>query len=401
MLNKEYINIFSFKDNVLIYNRYTGGVVIISSFVFNIVKDVNNVDEIKQIALNYDKEDQRYFESLINACNEFKIFVYDPKQSIGRINFAITDYCNLYCTHCCYSAKLINNTTKKEEVITLDMSLIKRIIELNPRSLVITGGEPLLVTNFDEVMCYLNENYDGAISLATNATLINEQNVDLLSKGFDSFDLSLDGIDEESCDSIRGKGTFNKVINAIKLLQKNNVENIIVSMAFDNNTRNLDTQFIELCKNLNVKPKIRAMNLTGRASDNHIDSDEITKFMIGGVANITGAYDCPGGISEFFVNSKGEVYPCGLFDKDEYLIGSIFDKNILEQFKWDKNLPWFRAFSEYIPDTREECSDCEIKTFCWNCPALADSYLRNQKKSTFTDHCQLKKKQIIEAIENA
>lgn len=399
MINKKYIDTFSFKDNVLIYNRQNHGVIIISKFVFDLVKNAESIEDIKEIAMSYDDDDKKYFNSLIGACVDYKIFDYDPNKSIDLINFAITDYCNLYCTHCCYSAKLVNKY--KKENVTVDMNLIKRIVELNPKSLVITGGEPLLVNNFNEVMSYLKENYHGAISLATNATLINEENAAMLCESFVSFDISLDGVDEKTCESIRGKNTFNKVINAIKILQRNGAKNIVVSMAFDNNTRALDNQFMELCESLNVKPKIRAMNLIGRAAENHIDSDEIVKFMIGGVSNITGAYDCPGGVSELFLNSKGELYPCALFTDDKYRIGSIYDENIEEQLKWDKNLDWFKAFSEYIPDTREECSDCEIKTFCWNCPSLADSYLRNHKKSTFTDHCQLKKKQIIEAIENA
>jgi len=43
---------------------------------------------------------------------------------------------------------------------------------------------------------------------------------------------------------------------------------------------------------------------------------------------------------------------------------------------------------------------CEIKTFCWNCPAFANTYLRTKNKIYLADHCQEKKQKIIEAIKN-
>ncbi|WDV46271.1 radical SAM protein [Clostridiaceae bacterium M8S5] len=400
MVNKEYIETFHFGGNVLIYNRESCGVIIISEPVYEEIKNVTSITEIEEIAKDYDEDSKNYFKSLINEMETYNILMHNPSKKIELINFAITDYCNLHCTHCCYAATYVKGESFKEK-ITVDMNLIKRIVELEPLGISITGGEPLLVTNFDEALSFLKNNYKGSISLATNATLINKENVGNICKYFDSFDISLDGVDEETCDSIRGQGTFEKVIAAIKLLKNHGASYITLSMTFDNNTIKLDQDFIELCKKLDVKPKIRTMNLVGRAKDNHIDSDEIVQFMSGGIVNCTSAYDCPGGVTEIFVNSKGEVYPCPLFNEEKYKIGSLYDEDITSKFRWDKNLDWFKEFSEFIPDTREECSDCEIKALCWNCPSLAKSYLENANKSNLSDHCMEKRRGIIEAIENA
>jgi radical SAM protein with 4Fe4S-binding SPASM domain len=281
------------------------------------------------------------------------------------------------------------------------MDIIERIVELRPMGVSITGGEPLLVRNLREVLEYLFEHFSNGIGLATNATLINEENVVWLCELVSSFDISIDGINSATCDAIRGAGTFDKVISAIKLIKKHTNKEIILSMVTDNETDKNSDAFIAMCKELDVTPRIRTMNLVGRAKDNHIDSDEIVEFMRASTANLVASYDCPGGTKELFVNSKGDVYPCPLFAENEYKVGTIFDRDLTEKLTWNKQLDWFKAFSEYIPDTRTECETCEVRSFCWNCPALAKSYMENNEIAALRSICADKQRALHEVLWNA
>ena len=74
--------------------------------------------------------------------------------------------------------------------------IIDKIVDIEPGGIVLTGGEPLLRKDFFEIIRYLRSKYNGKVALATNATLINDDNVKLLAELIDKFDISIDGVDE-------------------------------------------------------------------------------------------------------------------------------------------------------------------------------------------------------------
>lgn len=382
-------------NKVFIYNKVFSNSIRITKEVYDIIKDAETTEDIMEASKEY-IEDQDFFNVLIEKFRGLHILEGCYNKKVDRVNFAVTEYCNLHCTHCCYSAerleKGINNKTNLE--------VLRKIISYNPSEISLTGGEPLSVENLDEMLNIIEDEYKGIVTLSTNATLINEGNVQRLCKMFSKFDISLDGINEETTDKIRGKGSFSKVINAIKLLRRTTDKTIVVSMAVDNETRKFSKEFEDLCSLLKVEPMIRTMNLQGRAKENHIDSDDIVQFMKGSSANIVGCYDCRGGVNEISVNSLGDVYPCINFKEDRFKIGNILEEGFERNLGWDYENSWFKEFSSYIPDTRKECNDCEIKTFCWSCPSLAKAFMEKNNVTNFTTICKEKKKGILEAIWN-
>jgi len=58
------------------------------------------------------------------------------------------------------------------------------------------------------------------LTLSTNGTLINSDNVVSIGKYIDQVDISMDGFNEETVALVRGKGVFSKIMNSISLLQK-------------------------------------------------------------------------------------------------------------------------------------------------------------------------------------
>lgn len=116
-------------------------------------------------------------------------------------SFEITHRCNLKCKHCCVDADQI--VSKKEDLSTDEIKqILDMLIKWNPERIMLSGGEPMLRPDFIELLMYLKENYTGEIIISTNATLINENNVEIISKYAHQIDVSVDGIDEESCSII-------------------------------------------------------------------------------------------------------------------------------------------------------------------------------------------------------
>ena len=104
--------------------------------------------------------------------------------------------------------------------------------------------------------------------------MITESNIKYLNNCIDKYDISIDGVDEESCSRIRGKGVFKKVIESIELIKKYGDKEIYLSMMFDDFNENLRGEFLQLCKRLGVHPLMRAFERMGAAPQNWKDFEK-------------------------------------------------------------------------------------------------------------------------------
>lgn len=395
MENNSFLSILKKDNKIIIYNRSNGASIKIHKEIYDIIKDLRSKEAFNKISAEYEGDDKKFLDGIGNIIIQQNLYNDSTPKGIRYINYIITDFCNLKCSHCSYSAFHVDLEKSKPKIIA-DMSIIETIIKYNPEFINITGGEPLIVDNFKEVIRSLRENYKGKVILSTNATLINDDNICELCNCFSKFSISLDGINQDKCDSIRGKGTFNKVIEAISKLQKHGATDIALSAVLTNDTMDDREKFEKICKELNVNPEIRLMSLRGRAKENDLtDSDKIYDFTKHFERNPT---DCLGGISDFTVNSKGHVFPCPNFVSDEYKIGNILKDDIISQLNWDKKTAWFKEYSKLLPLFREECKDCDVNVYCWRCPLVPLTYLENGGSCTFSKMCQAKKEKMREVI---
>lgn len=161
-----------------------------------------------------------------------------------QVSFAVTNRCNLKCIYC-YGEYFY----RKQTDFTLEE--LKRIFDYLKKKgavqIYLTGGEPLLRTDFDDIVNYLKK-LKFNIGIVTNGILIPHK-LDILKK-FDHILLSIDG-DKESNDKNRGKGTFEKIINAMELLKKNKIPFYLKTVFNKNNYKQLD-YVLDLAKKYNT-----------------------------------------------------------------------------------------------------------------------------------------------------
>lgn len=269
------------------------------------------------------------------------------------VNWAVTGRCNLRCTHCYGSYGIV----QKDEV---PLDTIKRTIDelkkMGTKRITIEGGEPLVREDIKEIIDYIyKKNIE--TSLCTNGILL-EKYIEFLKGKVDLIVLSLDGC-EESHDSIRGKGNFKKVINALEVCKKNNIRTLIFSSLIDKNINDIDF-LIDTAKKCNVyitfNLAVAKIKETGiREKLNKIsDEDYRTAFSkilehkksgapvfysensFGQVINWKNFGEeklfetrenlipCYAGINYCYVECTGDVYPC-------YQMVGVFDaKNIVK-----------------------------------------------------------------------
>ena len=124
-----------------------------------------------------------------------------------------TSACNLHCTGC-WAAEYGNKLNLSYDEID---DIIRQGKELGVYMYIYTGGEPLV--RKDDIIKLCEKHSDCIFLCFTNATLIDEKFADnMLRVGNFVPAISLEGF-ESATDGRRGNGVYNKVINAIKLLQ--------------------------------------------------------------------------------------------------------------------------------------------------------------------------------------
>ena len=355
-----------------------------------------------------DDEDRAYFSELFRLLFENHILTEQGKlETVGIDSFTIelTYRCNLACKHCSISA----NTLREPEVLTAEQLqiILERVAELQPQAVVFTGGEPMARAEFFELVEYFHSISDARLGLMTNGTYISENNIDWLVKHFDSFDISLDGVDEETCSLIRGKNVFGKVINSVKLLKSHGCDRVSLSMVDVATNHDRIEDFYKLNEELGTTPMVRAFEPEGRGLENadflsvdiheKMTEDEIEKLAeeIGSESRQRrDGYHCGGGTIEFLINAKGERYACAPMDMPEFKLGNALDDNFVESVKSGqfRKTDCFRNMMKCMPYESAECKDCPYVMFCWNC--MHEFYKARSNPEYFKNRCRLKKKEL-------
>ena len=183
---------------------------------------------------------------------------------------------------------------------------------------------------------------------------------------------------------------------AITLLQSHHAREIKVSCAVRGEDEKAREQFTALCKELDVIPVIRRMSLSGRAAENKLDDPKDMSCFL--APTILSCYECGGGRTMLTVDWNGDVFPCNNFTQPEYRIGNLLDQTLGTHLIWDTREEWFRNFSQYIPNYREECRNCEVNLFCWNCPSVIRTFLESRNLTSLNSICAEKKKKLSEAL---
>lgn len=127
-----------------------------------------------------------------------------------------TNRCNLSCLHCYSKASLDSVDVLSTEIIK---KTIDEFVQNKIKFIIFSGGEPLVRKDIFEIASYAKEK--GIITyLSSNGLYINNSNAKKIVETFDYIGVSIDG-DEETHDMFRGlKGSFNKSIEAMRLIQK-------------------------------------------------------------------------------------------------------------------------------------------------------------------------------------
>ena len=181
--------------------------------------------------------------------------VFYPKKNLpsGTLRIILTTACNYKCIYC------FNEGEANKEVRVQSIDRLKKIIhvarEFGINSIKLTGGEPLLYPNVEELLDFMQREDIGYYDFTTNISLLTENKIDMLNKyNVSSLTLSLNTLEKNKYNYLSGTNNYNLVMyNLQNVLKKFNGKIRINCIVFDENYNKEDYfNILKLCKTNNI-----------------------------------------------------------------------------------------------------------------------------------------------------
>lgn len=168
----------------------------------------------------------------------------------------ITNKCNLQCSHCVtikdFPELLMTGNKKK---------CLVQFKKLNPQGEVwLSGGEPLLKTKEVFELIKTAQQLGLSCGLTTNGLFINDSKraEKIVNSGLKYLSISLESHRQEINDLVRGPGTYERIVRAVKLLQeakskyKKNIPIITLTLTI------LDLNYMQISEFISFAKKLQA-----------------------------------------------------------------------------------------------------------------------------------------------
>jgi len=191
--------------------------------------------------------------------NLLSSYLYHKKTPLN-VTFALTNRCNSRCIYCKIGRK------KEPEMNTSQvLSIINELAQLGTQRITLYGGEALIREDIGKIIDY-TKNKGIFTCLSTNGNLFRKK-IDEI-KSIDLVHLSFDG-NKKVHDKHRSTGSYEEVINSIKLANKNNIKVIIICVLTKYNLDQIDF-ILNKAEELNFKTVFTPVKFSPKETTNTV-----------------------------------------------------------------------------------------------------------------------------------
>ncbi len=299
------------------------------------------------------------------------------------LQWHLSEKCNLKCKHC-YQENHVPIGLKYEELLNI-LGQYKRLLKkLKMRGHInITGGEPLLCPHFFKLLdIFKRDSNLYSFSILTNGTLLNEK----IAKEIASYNpyyvqVSLEG-GRRINDSIRGKGTYDRILKGIDVLVN---ERVFTSISFTATHKNYkefskvvkigeqhgvnnvwSDRYIPIDKTndkkliMNTKDTKKYFSIMRKERNRLLEKNSKTRVSMNRALQFLEindlAYHCTAGDTLLTVMENGDLVPCR---RMPIVLGNLLKNDMYDLYK----------NSEVCKDLRkntipEDCESCEHSSLC-------------------------------------
>lgn len=367
---------------------------------------------------------------------------------VKSLHWDVTKNCNLRCKHCYNAEKYFDEQSEVYMKNEMDFEQCIRTVEYFSDAgfghIHFLGGEPLASPYIFDIIKRAKE-LGMIITINSNACLLTEDyQQKLIDLGVDQFAASLDGCSALVNDSIRGKGTFEKVVSNVKQLNEKTMKcnsSLETALVFTLTKKNLDELILlpSLAEEIGVNLIVLTTFIeSGQGQKNHdvfqIDfnticdaielmvSKELTKHRIPLQIDmrprfceyLSTAYNAPviynlknslccAGEDVWYLEANGNVHPCLIFQleagklalhnnvykKETININSVEIENVKESKYWDTFINAKHKFeTAKIPTCKgccyvDECQPCFLDYGSYTVPIMECEWTKRKEKLLF------------------
>jgi MoaA/NifB/PqqE/SkfB family radical SAM enzyme len=296
-----------------------------------------------------------------NALKKTKPYVYEKimrygekvkrGESIAIIQFQYNYMCNFHCQHCCIQ-KFQGKNDRRSFTINDVKELSLQADRMGLAQIVITGGEPLIFPDFDQLVEAIDPKKFYIVS-DTNGWFLDLKRAKHLKKiGVDKIQLSLDSLIPGQHDAFRRKkGSHQKALRAIDAAKNAGLDIIIQTVVWKDRVRSRELiDFLEFGKKKDVGIYISYAKPVGAWEgkfDVLIDKDDMEyvrtlekKYNV--FTHLTPSYGlnlgCIAVKRMVSVTQYGDVMPCPYI---HISLGNFFKEPLKKIIERGMNITWF------------------------------------------------------------
>jgi uncharacterized protein len=350
----------------------------------------------------------------------------------SAVYFNPTERCNLNCSYC-YIPEEMRRSGQDMTPAQLEAAL-QTLADYFARTLPEGSGRPQVIFHGSEPMMARDAVFQGIerfkdqfrFGIQTNATLLEDSDLEFIRSNGVSLGLSLDAHQAEIADQTRhnwqGTGFFPKMVNLLDKLAGYPNYSVICTVT-QKNVQYL-TEIVDFFHEHQVQVAmlnpVRCTLEGGRAikpdnlvlAENFIRALDRTyelyqqtgrKLVIANFANVLVGVvapvarrlmcdisPCGGGRCFFALSAKGDLFPCSEFiGLPEFKGGNLYNDKIEDILQ----TPAFKQISGRKVEDIEPCRTCDIRHFC-GAPCPAEVYTCNQTLLAPAPYCEFYEEQV-------
>ncbi len=338
-------------------------------------------------------------------------------KTIASVVINPTHACNYQCKHCYTDAKTpLPDELDGDEMITI----LKQISPfMRPKILGFLGGEPLLRKSAVLTVAeYWIKKENGYASVSTNGSLIDNDFAQKAAALHVVVQISVDGAVPETCDAVRGDGSWKKAIKGARTCVDHGVRTWLCMVYHKGNLCELE-DFIALGKDLGVHGvRFIPYNYLGRGASSglvkvmpfamvktvhkilktHPDwGDFIDQSFFGNISVIVQSAPryvyCGSGLSTLLIESNGDLYPCINLVYPEFRVGNLRKEKFSNLWFNSPLLQKIRTLC--VEDANTKCASCIVRYLC-GMGCRSEIYELTRQLSLPTFFCESWKKAVFE-----
>lgn len=317
--------------------------------------------------------------------------------------FHLTQRCQLECVHC-YTESSPHLPKDGELSVERWLQLVDDFADNGGEKILFTGGEALVHRGCIDIMRRAHQR-GLEVTLFSNGILV-PRHIDDLVEVADIVQISIDGPSAASHDAVRGEGSFDKAVRAIRALLDAGIETRVSTTIMLNNWDAIRRElpaFIAQFEDTSLSFRISYGVMPhgrGTTLDHSLDTAEVRRFvdaMLNRVRTTENRDEGPNAIQkisgcgyaeQLVIAPDGIVYPCHLLSGG---LGHVDDLPLSEITTY-----LVRTAEAFSVNHRQGCSSCDLRNLCGgSCRVEDEKHTGSRLITTCTPDEKLRKVRFL------